>query len=394
MNETITDILLLHLNGIALTASQEQQLQQWLEASGNNRNALHLLEDPAFLQQSIRQWDSYDASRQAGWERLSGQIFSKKPVPLLRRLRWVAAAAILLLAVAGTWLLLTYEKSSPTQQTSAGNDIAPGTSGAILTLSDGRKIVLDSMGNGQVALENGAAIQLQNNQLTYNPSAITNSPLPTFNSLTTPAGHQFTLVLPDGSRVWLNAGSSITYPAVFTGKERKVIVAGEVYMEVAPHRASPFIVDIDGKTTVQVLGTDFNINSYADDGYIRTTLINGSIKVLSATAPAAVILTPGQQAAVRAAVKEPIAVASAIDVNRVLAWKNGYFSFDNLNLRQVARQIERWYDVQVIFEGNTGNLSLTGEMDRGVSLSGIQRFLKQYGFTTTLNNRVLTITKN
>jgi ferric-dicitrate binding protein FerR (iron transport regulator) len=164
-------------------------------------------------------------------------------------------------------------------------------------------------------------------------------------------------------------------------------------MEVAQQKAKPFMVDIDGKTTVQVLGTSFNINAYEDDGQIRTPLVEGSVKVLSETALSPVMLQPGQQALLRAGVKQAIAVASNVDMNRVLAWKNGYFSFDNLGLREVARQIERWYDIKVAFEANVGNMSLTGEMDRGVSLSGIQRFLQQYGFTTILENRVLTVSR-
>ena len=389
MKETIADIIQLHLEGSSLTTAQEQQLREWIRASGENQEALKLLQDPAFLQASVQQWENYDASQQAGWERMSGQIFSKARVSVLRRFRWVAAAAVLLAVVATVFLLVNRKEDN--KQASASIDLPPGKTGAILTLSDGRTILLSSSGNGRIAQENGTSISLRNNQLTYSNSTTPNSRQKTKNTLTTPAGYQFTLVLPDGSKVWLNAGSSITYPSVFTGASRTVKVTGELYMEIAKNSTAPFMVDINGKSTVQVLGTSFNMNAYADDGYIRTTLIEGSIKLLAETA--AVILKPGEQASLRNQAKEPIAVTAAVDINHVLAWKNGYFSFNNLALKEVARQIERWYDIQVKFEGNTGNLSLSGEMDRGVSLSGIQRFLKQYGFTTNLQNRTLTITK-
>jgi transmembrane sensor len=161
-----------------------------------------------------------------------------------------------------------------------------------------------------------------------------------------------------------------------------------VYMEVAQHKSMPFIVDVDGKSVVQVLGTSFNINAYNDDNNIITTLVTGSIKA-GAEKAASVILKAGEQAVQTG--PQQVIVRRAVDIDKVLAWKNGYFSFDNRSLRQVAGQIERWYDIKVLFEADAGNMSLTGEMDRGVSLSGIQRFLHQYGLKTTLQNRVLTV---
>ncbi|RXK86773.1 FecR family protein [Filimonas effusa] len=390
MPDTIEDIIHLYLNGEVLTAQQDKQLQQWLQASGNNREALRLLEDPVFLQQSVYSWDNYDASQQAGWERLSGQLFGnhKGRVLPFRRFRWwVTVAAAVCIAIAAAWLLMVKKPGGGTLSATVG-DVLPGGTGAILTLSDGRKIVLDSLGNGQIAQQNGAVIHLNNHKLVYNAFSGGSAGAADLNTLSTPAGRQFTVVLPDGSTVWLNAGSAITYPSLFAGSDRKIKVSGEVYMEVAPHKSMPFMVDIDGRSIVQVLGTSFNINAYNDDNNIVTTLVTGSVKAGTEKAASAVILKAGEQA-VQSGLQ--VVVRRAVDIDKVLAWKNGYFSFDNMSLRQVARQIERWYDIKVLFEADAGNMSLTGDMDRGVSLSGIRRFLHQYGLKTTLENRVLTV---
>jgi transmembrane sensor len=175
-----------------------------------------------------------------------------------------------------------------------------------------------------------------------------------FNTLTTPRGGQFRLALPDGSEVWLNAASSIKYPTAFTGKDRKVEITGEAYFEIAHDASKPFKVRVNGME-VNVLGTHFNINAYHDEAFVNTTLLQGKVSLTKAGAVA--LLRPGQQA--RVDNTRSISVLNNVDVDQVVAWKNGYFSFEKADLQTVMRQIARWYDVDIIMKvryltGNSG----------------------------------------
>ncbi len=184
------------------------------------------------------------------------------------------------------------------------SDIAPGTSGAILTLADGTKVVLDSLGNGLVATQSGIKVELVDGRLTYLPTA-SGEGAPAYNTMSTPKGRQFQLKLPDGTAVWLNAASSIQYPIAFTNSERRVIVTGEAYFEVAQDRQKPFIVELNNLAEVEVLGTHFNINGYMDEGAAITTLLQGAVKISpmqeeAQRRNAAQVLRPGQQGLVKA----------------------------------------------------------------------------------------------
>lgn len=304
-------------------------------------------------------------------------LLVKKPsriIPLW--LRYSVAATVLLVLSVTAYFFIAKEGRG------AGfvafkKDIAPGDNRAVLTLANGRTIILDTAGQGTLAHEGGAVIRkTRNGQVVYDLSAASADFNTGYNTISTPKGGQYEVVLPDGSHVWLNASSSIRFPATFTEKERRVEITGEAYFEVAKllktknlrSAASqgervPFIVEAEGQK-VEVLGTHFNINAYKNEEAIRTTLLEGSVKV--SKAKEAVLINPGEQAQVN-----PGGTISVVPANTesAVAWKNGMFSYKREDLRSVMRQIERWYDVDVQYEGKIPRTLFTGKVHRNVSLS-------------------------
>lgn len=293
---------------------------------------------------------------------------------------WAAAAIILIAASIGIY---RYNQSSNTTVTATesgaqqpANDIAPGQDGAILVLSDGRQVLLDSLGNGVVAQEGETTVRIQNGQLVYDAAARSTEVL--YNTMTTPKGRQYRLVLPDGSQVWLNAASSITYPTTFSasgGKERRVAITGEAYFEVNPQRSTvngeriPFIVT-KGDLEVQVLGTHFNVNAYDDEQDIKVTLLEGKVKVTHSAnrQPSTLILLPGQQAI---ATTDPGLRTTRPDLDAVMAWKNGKFQFNRTPLTEVLRQLSRWYDVEIEYQGEVPKVFFAGKIGRDLNLSQV-----------------------
>lgn len=272
------------------------------------------------------------------------------------------------------------------------NDALPGGNKAILTLANGKKIVLGNTGNGTIALQGNTHVdKIRNGQLVYqaadstgetqNPSAGQVA----YNTVSTPKAGQYEVRLPDGTNAWLNSVSSITFPTAFTGNQRRVRISGEVYFEVAKNKNKPFIVETRGQN-VTVLGTHFNINAYDDESKIRTTLLEGSIK-LSANNKFK-ILTPGQQAEVA---NNQITIINNSDTEAAVAWKNGYFVFDNTDLPTLMRQLSRWYDVNTIYNGNTGQHEFVGQIKRSVKLSSVLKILEVSGIHFKIEGKNLYI---
>ncbi|WP_127131238.1 FecR family protein [Pseudoflavitalea rhizosphaerae] len=304
--------------------------------------------------------------------------------------RWLryAAAVALLLGAAFVYYLVVDKQAAQEPQTLSGNNpsnIQPGGDRAVLTLADGTEIILDSANNGTLANQgNARVVKLANGQIAYDLTGKSRSEM--LNTMRTPKGGLYQLTLPDGSRVWLNAASSITFPVAFIGKERKVKITGEAYFEVARDQSKPFLVDIDGESLVEVLGTSFNINAYKDEEGIRSTLVSGSIKVSTENRKEeTAILKPGQTF-----VDGSIA---SIEISRVLAWKNGILDFNGRSFQSIMKDVERWYDIEVHFTGSIPGFKLKGEMDRGVQLNNLMEFLQQYGLQTKLEGRKLIITE-
>ena len=315
--------------------------------------------------------------------------------PLFNRRRWMyAAAAVILLFVSISIVLLvnnkpvndinqvveipkTIVKEKPLYK----NDIKPGGNQAVLTLADGTKIVLDNAAEGTLTRQgNTTVIKLDDGRLAYNMQTVSKiqTTKTLYNTLSTPRGGQYCVTLPDGTIVWLNASTSLRFPTAFTGDNRKVEIKGEAYFEVAKNEAMPFIVTA-GNSEVTVLGTHFNISAYADDKVIKTTLLEGSVKLSvikqagSENEAATIKLQPGQQAQLDAA--NTLKVVEA-DTEEAIAWKNGYFIFNNEDIESIMQKIVRWYDVKVIYDVNDKNIYFTGDISRAENVSEVLRLLE------------------
>lgn len=328
------------------------------------------------------------------WAAITNRIQEKNTVQIRKSTGWrklFAAASILVLFVS-VYLVWRSGKRDVALVTANVNDRAPGKAKAVLILEDGTSIALDDAKNGNLAQQgNVRVIKLDSGKLAYQPVADDGSVLLAArrmkNTIQTPRGGQYQVVLPDGSKVWLNTSSSIKFPALFAETERSVEITGEVYMEVAKDVRRPFIVEADGMR-IDVLGTSFNVNTYKDKGLVQTTLVSGSIKVKAADKE--VLLLPGQQLNTG---NNTLIVKKNSNVEQVLAWKNGLFQFDNSDLPELLKQAERWYDIEVKYKGKVPSIKLNGKMDRGVRLSGLIRFLGDYGINAQLDGRILTVSE-
>jgi transmembrane sensor len=288
--------------------------------------------------------------------------------------KWVAAASVILLISTVSIFKINNVRqneqfgATETQKKELKNDVAPGQTGAILTLSTGQKILLDSAANGSLAQQGNVGVIKRNGELIYNSEG--NATGIVYNTMTTPKGRQFNLVLADGSKVWLNAASSITFPIVFTGKERKVTITGEAYFEVAHNAAMPFIVE-KGNASVLVLGTHFNVNAYDDESEINVTLLEGSVNVRNGSNNNTI--KPGQQAQFKQDGK--IMVLSDVDIDNVVAWKNGRMHFQGADIGTVMRQMSRWYDVEIVYNKKLDDL-FYADIPRATMLSDVLKALE------------------
>jgi len=252
------------------------------------------------------------------------------------------------------------------------NDVLPGGDKATLTLADGSTVILDEAKNGILAQQGSSKIIKVGAKLLYDPTD-KNSKDVVYNTISTPKGGQYQLELPDGSLVWLNATSSIHFPTSFAGKERRVEITGEAYFEVAKNRDMPFIVSVNG-AEVQVLGTHFNVNAYSDEDNVKTTLLEGSVRFVHGVN--ADMLKPGQQS--QLAGDGQVKVVSNVDVDEVVAWKNGMFDFENAGIETVMRQLSRWYDVEIEYKGKPDDLFIA-EIRRQIKLSDALKALELTG---------------
>lgn len=310
------------------------------------------------------------------------QIGSVTKLRRINRWRWIAAAIIV---IAATTAIIIYPRKPVTPVTSS-QDVQPGREGAILTLANGTNISLDTVKNATVALQGGVTAKVVNGSLIY--EGVGDQVV--YNTMTTPKGRQFQLTLPDGTQVWLNSASSIRYPTIFNGNQRLVEITGEVYFEVAKLAAKPFAVNVNGKAEIRVLGTHFNVNAYSNEASINTTLMEGSIAV-AASSDQPVTLKPGQQAQIGGT--REIRVIQNADVEKVMAWKNGLFNFEDVPLEEAMRQLERWYDIEVVYENGVPNRLLAGEMTRDVTLNDLLTVLGKIRVKCRLEGRKMIVSK-
>lgn len=291
-------------------------------------------------------------------------------------IKWVAAACLIgVIAAVGFWLL--NDRSETRRDTIAVvSDVeAPDASRAMITLGDGRVVYLDAVGNGQLAEVGGVKlVKMGDGNVEYVGLADNASNEIIYNTLTNPRGSKVVDIrLSDGSHVWLNAGSSITYPVVFGGGQRKVVIKGEGYFEVAHDPVHPFIVS-KGDVNVQVLGTHFNVNAYDDEDALLVTLLEGSVKVSNRLN--SVMIKPGQQAVLNKDLS--FATGSDIDIGEVMAWKNGRFLMNNADIKTVMRELARWYDLEVDYKISIGEKFRVG-IDRNTNVSNVFKILEATG---------------
>ena len=290
---------------------------------------------------------------------------------------WQSAAAILILLTAGIY----YYQNSPepvivkTETPRFRNDVAPGNNKAILTLDDGSKIDLDDAKTGILASESNIDIKKTGDgQLEYTAGA-QNVKTVKYNILSTPMGGEYQLVLPDGSKVWLNSGSTLRFPTAFIGSERIVELKGEAYFDIAKNPKMPFLVRTNNAMDIKVLGTQFNVMAYDDEKNINTTLVEGSVEVLKGSEKTN--LKPGQEAILNRG-SGNIKVAQA-DLEQAIAWKNGYFIFYNENIESIMRKVSRWYNVDIVYQGNLNNKDFVGTISRNKNVSELLKMLELTG---------------
>jgi len=318
----------------------------------------------------------------------------KKGVFYLRPGFRYAAAAVVLVSVSVALFFVKNHNRPEKQNKQIAAEIRPGGNKATLTLSNGSRIVLDSAHNGQIAKQSNINItKTAGNQIVYASAANnagTNGQQLAYqlqNTISTPNGGQYQLILPDGTKVMLNAATSLTYPAEFHGHERVVHLSGEAYFEVAKNKKMPFRV-IAGAQTVEVLGTHFNINAYHDEAAVKTTLLEGSVKV-SLGANSALIV-PGEQAVTSVNGGDNI-FKHTVDVDKETAWKNGLFSFQNDDLKAVMRQVARWYDVNVVYAASLPREKFIGEISRTSNLSDVIKILELNDVHFDVQGKTITV---
>lgn len=315
-----------------------------------------------------------------------------------RVLHWLTAAAVIAAVFTGTYFFLQ-KKKSPSDQVSnsqsnqtLANDADPGTDRAVLKLADGSEIILDDADTGMITQQGNAKVfKLNNGELTYKATSGSESEM-VYNTLSTPRGGQYQLVLPDGSKVWLNASSSLRFPAFFAGKERVVELTGEGYFEITHNLKKPFAVNVNDMK-VEVLGTHFNIMAYDNEKTVNTTLLEGSVKLsstaLSKTGKQGIKIKPGQQATLIKNISS-MNVHEA-DVESAVAWKNGMFQFKSDDIETIMRQIERWYDVSVNYADKIPEGHYSGAIERDNKLSTVLRILEESDLKFKIEGKTLTI---
>ena len=380
----ISSLLARKLYG-TLTAPEEAELEAWLNESADNRAVLEKLLSESIRKQEIEHLHAFDeeTALKKVWARIGQPESTGKSSSTLMRymIRIAAAAAIVIALSVSFWI---YKVKPPAEQSSyqaKRTEIPPGANKAILILSNGTKIDLQAAQSGKIAYQAGAVVSKRaDGKIDYQGAAAQPGATAALNTLYVPRGGQYELTLPDGTLVWLNAASSLTYPVTFSGKERQIKLTGEAYFEVARDPGKPFFVNVDGKQTVEVLGTHFDIKAYNDDPEIRTTLLEGSVKVSSKNSHA--IIKPGQMAVND--LKAPLFVRNA-DLDEVMGWKNGLFVFNDERMEDVLRIAARWYDVDVEYQTDVSQKKLRGIVSK---YNNIRELLDNITITSGIHYKI------
>jgi len=369
------------MNG-TITPEERERLFEWFESFNDSELVL----DPgqARVFQQMKKGMPEDIRR------------ALEPQAVIRRMsrrRVAVAAAVLVLVAGGGYFALRGPREDMSVARvvhgAAVKDVLPGSDKAVLELGDGSQVVLDSTGAGGIRRQGGVEVVKKGaGGLKY--TAVEAPAAVVYNRLTTPKGGQYRLELQDGTKVWLNAGSSIRYPTAFTGAERRVEIRGEAYFQVAQNPHQPFRVSVEGAAgggqEIEVLGTEFNVNGYADEPDARTTLIDGGVRVVRGDEN--VVLKPAQQAVGSVA---GLRKQEAADLEQVVAWKSGAFGFEDADVPEILRQIGRWYDVEVVYAGKVPGDRFTGRFSRNTSLTGVLKILNISGVRLEAENKTIVV---
>jgi len=387
----------------SLTPAEERELFDYLQSADEDDTWVNVIQEMIVAEPVVAEYDPEK------WEPVIAQLKKQNraldveniaPVRSINKYWRVAgwAAAVVIALLTGYFTIfrqpgndgLIANNSAKTDSLVA--DLPPGSNKAILTRADGTTIVLDDMADGVLSDEgNAKLIKTGDGQVAYLANETEGTEV-VYNTMTTPRGGQYKLTLPDGTAVWLNAASSITYPTTFNADKRIVSISGEAYFEVASLWKGagkvPFIVEIkEQNTSVEVLGTHFNINAYADELVTKTTLLEGAVNVVSGNSGKR--LVPGQQA--QTSKGRQVSLVSNVNTVEAVAWKNGGFYFDGADIQTIMRQIERWYNVKVQYKGQMPHGHYRGQPSRNLPLSKMLEVLKYSGLNYQVEGTIITI---
>ena len=387
----ISDLLLLSLKN-ELNDRQRSDLDQWLQESDANRRLFDELSGDN-LEQGFKEMARIDVAtafekvKLSLSEELQTVEPSYKKVWMRPRFYWTAAAC-----VAGIVCLIIWLAPEKKEIASPGRlvqqDVPAGQQGALLTLANGTTVLLDTIQNATIALQGGVTAKVVDGMLLYEGEGSE----VVMNSISTPKGRQYHMLLPDGSGVWLNAASAIRYPNQFSGKDRVVHLTGEAFFDVKHDADRPFRVIAHEQTEVLVLGTRFNINAYVNEDAVTATLLKGAVAVKAPSSE--VKLKPGEQAQVKnqGAGTSFISVSDA-DTSKAVAWRDGIFNFNGSGVPEVMRQLERWYDIEVVYDAGVPAMKIGGELSKDLSLSRLLKGLEVLGLRTEMTGKKVTVLK-
>lgn len=357
------------------STEEEKEFMNLLNESGNEEAVKHLIEnllESGKVKQQMPQTISVAVLK---------NILKKDEaavIPIERKtnnISWMKVAAMIILLLSATYV---YVRNSDNPQTKSRKiavtekplPLTPGGNHAVLTMADGTKIVLDSLENGKIQHGN-LSISKKNGLLVFDAGSHNAIETLSYNTLSTPRGSQYKVVLDDGSEVWLNASSSVRFPSMFKGDKREVELKGEGYFEVAKNKEKPFYVKV-GDMSIKVLGTHFNVSAYSDDNSIKTTLLEGSVKITKGKSVG--LLKPGEQGVL---VKNKVGLEiKKVDMEEVMAWKNGLFQFNGADINTIMNEISRWYDVDVMYAGQVPVRHFEGKISRDADLSQVLKILE------------------
>lgn len=355
-----------------LTPVEREELDDWVGANKENLLLFEELTDDNELNKTLKWFHKLDIEKAK--RRVHQKMNIEQVHPFWQKIMPYMVAACILIIAGTMWFYQHQKEKTPTLTKKAPTvEPLPGGNKAILTLADGRHIVLDSAANGSLGKDGASAIIKSDSVLTYKVAEASSDHQAAYNMIEVPKGGKYQIVLSDGTKVWLNAASSLRFPATFTGKERRVELSGEGYFEVAKNKEMPFHVNAAG-VDIAVLGTHFNVQAYLDEATIKTTLLEGSVLVSNNSSKA--VLKPGEQAQIKnEGGLQNIMVVKNADMEKVVGWKNGLFIFRDDDLKDIMKALESWYDIKVFYKVNI-NRHLSGTFYRSEPLSKILHYLE------------------